>query len=283
MTNLETDALQLALDETSGKITSLRHKPTGQQWLWTHTPHSAGASFDEQWSGGLDVLFPCDEACPRLGEAYADHGMCWQPGWQLAVADATGFLLRRSSQHIHLAYSGRATGPLLRLRLEAENRGTATLPFLFRWHPAFPLQHIAHMVCRAGQLFADAAFHHPPAKKGCFAWPHLPLAGAAAGSQPANLSQPSALPPGQYGMVYAPLPDGRVVLHSHSGGSLALQSNLPWLSLFYSNGGWQGHQVWVPEPASAPLCSLDDMAAQGHGQALAPGESRTFLLDIRLG
>ena len=87
MIRLENELVAVAvLPELGAKIWSLIYKPMGTNWIW-HNPTvplkalTAGASYDDNWAGGWEELFPNDAPGEFLGRNLPDHGEWWNSAW----------------------------------------------------------------------------------------------------------------------------------------------------------------------------------------------------------
>ena len=80
---LESDHLVVSVaPRVGGKITSLRHKPTGHEFLWRNTslwltPCPPGSAYDPNFYGGIDEILPGDVPERVDGVPYPDHGELW--------------------------------------------------------------------------------------------------------------------------------------------------------------------------------------------------------------
>jgi hypothetical protein len=102
------------------------------------------ASYDDNWSGGWDELFPNDEAGEVRGHDLPDHGELWTGAWDaqpFATPDATVVRLRYTTPMTHFEVRKevvlRRNARSLEVHYGLTNRGSATLPFLWKLHPVF--------------------------------------------------------------------------------------------------------------------------------------------------
>jgi len=147
---LENRFLRLVvLPEAGARIWQITYKPLNADILWNNTklPPSIQAlhtSYDDNWCGGWDDLFPNDEAGLLAGLQVPDHGELWTGAWEAEPQEQEGaaslhlsfrtpithFLAERS---MHL----RRDSCVLEVRYRLTNTGSKALPFLWKLHPAF--------------------------------------------------------------------------------------------------------------------------------------------------
>jgi hypothetical protein len=141
-----------------GKISSLRDRRSGREWLWRHprmpyqrVPH--GSSYVQMAdTGGWDECFPSVSACtypspPWAGVPVQDHGELWSQPATLDLLEASdGAALRMSWQGVVLPYSFERTitaaDHSARLRFEYLVMNNADAPIHFIWsaHPLMAIE-----------------------------------------------------------------------------------------------------------------------------------------------
>lgn len=267
--------IQVQLDENSAHIASLKDAH-GHEWLYHCAPSGQGGVFDALWTGGIDAIFPCDEACPELGQLYSDHGVLWHAGWRLENTFPSSCVLYREQGGLAARYSISLLENRLYLALYIQNNLKVNFTGLFRWHPAFAIDRIKNLQLEAAQCLTEREFLFPALTAKEFSWPCLPAEDGAC----VDLSKPSSLPQGHYGLVYAHLKNPAITLTTQTGACLTMHSALPWLCLFYTRRGWAGHDVLVPEHASAPFYSMEK--SMPWLTSLPPGQGRTYSLVLQL-
>src|ERR1700752_4415428 len=96
------------LPELGGKLWNLADA-AGKQWLW-HNPHvplqraELGSSYDDNWAGGWEELFPNDAAGDFRGSLLPDHGEWWSQPWTWEVTENSPERIQ-----VHLSLAGVVT------------------------------------------------------------------------------------------------------------------------------------------------------------------------------
>lgn len=165
---LGNDLLRLTiLPELGGKLWSIFWEPGQRELLWHHPtlrpqPAYPGAPYDDRFCGGWDELFPSDRAVEIGGVAYPDHGEWWSIPWEWDVAemaDALTLTLRgegfatphQAMRRIVLRDGDTAFA----LHTRIENRSQRDIPYLWRHHPALPVQPGARLDMPGAAVTAD--------------------------------------------------------------------------------------------------------------------------------
>lgn len=150
MPELTTDALSLHVDGMrGGKITSLKDRRTGREWLLppaepSGRPAGYGTVFVDVELSGWDEMVPTIDAC-RLdalsGEvSLPDHGEVWSVAWDTVVADDRRITMRVDGRA--LPYSFERTIAIVdrdrvRFSYRLRNLGDRAFPVLWAAHPQF--------------------------------------------------------------------------------------------------------------------------------------------------
>lgn len=150
MPSLTNEAVDIAIDpERGGKITSLRDRRSGRQWLLTPAKQSGppagyGRAFVEEELSGWDEMLPTILACEIPGEqgavALPDHGEVWSVPWKITAQSASAISLsaraRRWSVEIERTVElGDTDG--VRLYYRVTNHAQRQVPVLWAAHPQF--------------------------------------------------------------------------------------------------------------------------------------------------
>lgn len=268
------------------RILHFEDRVTGHDMLWhnpalQHRPVAVGDSYDDNFAGGWDELFPNDSACQVGDVTYPDHGELWSQPWASAILPPVA-----GEVTLHLWLAGTATSatiekwltlrddePQLRMAHRITNTGSRPLDFLWKLHPALAIDEGDHVEVpgQTGEL-VDASFGRTgaPAR---FDWPHAP--------QPDGTSIDLSVVPaldGSRDFVYVrDLSDGWCALHRRKlglGFGLAFPRDVfPSVWLFMTFGGWRGLSTVVLEPCTTVPKDLNDAIRAGTARHLAPGES----------
>lgn len=150
---IHTTALSLALmPELGGKISSLRDKRSGREWLWRNPriPYQRvahGASYVMQAdTGGWDECFPTVAACdypspPWRGASLQDHGELWSQVVAIKIQQtAQEVIIRTRWQGIALPYTFERAAilddaPRVRFEYTASNDSDAPMQCIWSAHP----------------------------------------------------------------------------------------------------------------------------------------------------
>lgn len=286
---LENAALRLVVVPVlGGKILSLVDKATDVELLWRHPrlvprPVPFGASYDDQFVGGWDELYPNDEPEELAGEPMPDHGELWTLPWHAATASegdtASVTLSTRtpiSSSAVTKTLTLHAAEPHVRVDYRLHNTGTTPQPFLWKSHVAVAIETGARVDMGAETVLLHS-FGRPRARgtEPTFVWPTLEAEGL------------------RHDMRETPAPDSGLaefliatamregfceVSRPAAGVGLRLDFDLaalPSCWLFGSYGGWRGLHTLVLEPCTGyPLSVRDGVAAGTHQVLTAASERR---------
>lgn len=123
-------------------ISSVTDMVHDHEWLYSDKSitmqRSPEKSFDEQYSGGMEFLFPGDEEEIFKNRRYRDHGQLWRiPFLVYKEKDAFRAVGLDESLGITAAISVSLREEEIFMRAQIENNSSDQIPFLFRLHPAF--------------------------------------------------------------------------------------------------------------------------------------------------
>ena len=101
-----------------------------------------GASFDENWSGGWDEVFPNDAGGAFRGRNLADHGELWSRNWRVTESSGSEVRLACDCSTLPAACEKRiaVTAEGLTVGYRLQNLSGEALPFLFKLHPALAIE-----------------------------------------------------------------------------------------------------------------------------------------------
>ena len=268
------------------RILHFEDRATGTDMLWhnpdvAHRPVSVGASYDDNFAGGWDELFPNDLEDAVGDVTYPDHGELWSQPWTASTMAAV-----EGEVTLHLSLAGTATTATvekwltlragesqLRMRHRITNTGARPLDFLWKLHPALAIDE-GDTVDVPGQTceLVDPSFGRTAAPAR-FAWPH---ASQVDGSS-IDLRVVPALDGTREFVYVRDLTDGWCALHRRKlGMGFGLVFPVEVFSsvwLFMTFGGWRGHSTVVLEPCTTVPKDLNEAIRAGSARRLAPGES----------
>lgn len=273
------------LPELGGKIWSLRDLARGTQWIWQNAKVplrsvALGASYDDNWVGGWEELFPNDAAGEFQGRSLPDHGEWWSQPWQWEAIsntqeDVTIRLWRRGAvtpTECEKTVSLTVDQARVTVRYRITNTGAEPVHALFKQHLPVAVGEHHTIELPGGQVTpVDLGFSRRLGEVGPFAWP----VGRTRTGDPVDLS--SLPPPGErlQEFVYvSDLPDGWCgVRDSRTGAGIRLhfpQTIFPYVWLFMAFGGWRNLYTVVLEPCTNMPKDLTAAWRAGRCASIAP-------------
>ncbi len=164
---LENDYLIIELS-TAGNglsVLSIYNKRTGKEWIYTdrdklkiRTPEG---TYDNQYYGGCEFIFPNDMPEMVEGLQYQDHGLLWTTEFTTSGLQAAknslsyefaGYLKEwKVKAHITIELS--KYSPVLTLTISFKNESSKPYPYLLRLHPSFA-------VCNQSKLYLNGRTIH---------------------------------------------------------------------------------------------------------------------------
>ena len=280
------------LPELGGRIWQIVYKPHDVALLWNNPAIQPArlprnSSYDDNWSGGWDELFPNDEAAAIDREEFPDHGELWTQEWaadSFENADGEGVRLRCVAPVSGVVVEKIVLLPRdlaqLRFTHAFHNARQTAFPFLWKLHPAFAVSSDHRIDFPAMQVALEPAFlgtlEGGPTD---FEWPRF-----HAGLRVVDLRR---VPPASERQLYF------FYGHRMRAGWCALTNTRTRLScilqfdprifrscwLFATYGGWRDCNVAVLEPATGYPFNFAAMQAAGLAQTLAPnGALRTAVI-----
>ena len=290
---LSSDSVEIqVLPALGAKITSLLHRPTGRQWMWTaranprYRPVPTGALFDQGTLVGADECLPTIEPCRWRGLELTDHGEVWTEAWELdEIETDRGRIATTVRTPISPLRFSRVLS-LDRNVIRFDYALTSEEPFEYIWafHPL--------MTIEAG----DRIELSPTCQQVCT---ELCLGGCPLGvrgdrwqwpnPQPAiDLSRYDLGGPDRAVKLYTePVSDGQAAIHNADSGARIQfafdASQINTLGIWINRGGWNGYHHVALEPASGAPDALDAAVKQWHrfGQ-LRPRQTRRWSFTIQL-
>ncbi|MFG1910992.1 hypothetical protein [Kribbella sp. NPDC048928] len=295
---LENSATRVVvLPGLGGKIISIVDKQADCELLWRNDrvplrPAAFGSSYDDQFLGGWDELYPNDMPEELAGEPMPDHGELWAVPWTWTAGSTP------DQAWIELTVRGSITGTEVVKRLtlgnapelvtdyRITNTGRIDQPYLWKTHVAVVLHPDTIIDMAAGDVFLHE-FGNPRARphSNTFTWPRL----RAKGVDHDLRTMPDTTHRGISEFLLATtLNDGLCeVRHPTAQTGLRLSWNpadLPscWLFASYA-GGWRGLNVLVLEPCTGHPLSVTEGINSGTHQVLPAGTTTTWQLTTQTG
>jgi galactose mutarotase-like enzyme len=283
---LENEQLRMVvLPELGGRIWQITYKPTSTNLLWNNPSIAPalvapGSSYDDNWSGGWDELFPNDEAAQFAGLALPDHGELWTAQWtaenhkqmpdtqELLLVCATELSRFTFEKHIRL----NACRSTFTVSYKLTNHGDQRFPFLFKLHPAFEVEEGDRIDLPRSLIKLEPEF--PGTLKGeSFEWPYHQQQGRTLDMRRVPAANSGAL----HFFYGTGLREGWCgITRRKQNLSVALKFDPVVFSncwLFATHGGWKDLNVAVLEPATGYPFRMQSMIEDSLARWLAPGES----------
>ena len=286
------------------KVTNLR-RARGREWLWRSdqiplAPGIPGASYvDTADSGGWEECFPTVAPCPMPGHPHSpplpDHGELWSARWTSAVSEhAAGTTLTaataspRLPAEFHRSITVAAAEPVVEFRYRLRHTGGDPFRWIWSAHPLFSIQPGTTLeLPGVSQVRVDSSHGRPDAEHGdILAWP-----GAVSGGvERFTVPDPRA----RWAMkLYADFgPSGQAVLTDPREGEQLIfrvdRSEVPQVGIWINCAGWapEGRTPYFNlgvEPCIGAPDRLDQAVDDwGLAQTLAPGEERSWSVEVRL-
>lgn len=288
----------MVLPEAGARIWQITYKPLDSDILWNNPKiaprkQPLHTSYDENWSGGWDDLFPNDEAGLLSGMQVPDHGELWTGEWQAAISEdenASGVDLHFQTPVTEvLAQKSlrlRRDSGVLEVHYKLTNRSQRHLPFLWKLHPAFAVSPRHRIDFPAMTVVREMDFEGslssaPPV----FDWPYAQTSSALLDLRNVPDVSSRALH-FFYGTGYREGWCGITNRATRLAAGLRFDPSVfssCWL--FATHGGWNDLNVAVLEPATGYPFRIDSMIEAGRARMLAPDETlaSTVLFCVQAG
>lgn len=267
----------VVLPGLGGRIWQITHLPSGRDLLWNHPsrapqPVAFGSTYDDEFVGGWDELFPNDLPETLAGEAYPDHGELWSERWSADVlsGDAAAVRLtlrtRVSACEVTRVITLPPGRPVVHLDVTVRSTGTVDLPMMHKQHLAVALTAMSRLQLPSATVELGDFGRPRAAEPGAqFGWPSL--AGHDMRARP---------PDGISELMFArDLQAGWCAVVDPSGPGIGLvfdREIYPACWTFASFRGWRGLDVLVLEPCTGTGLSVLDGVETGRHRVLRAGE-----------
>ncbi|HHY50746.1 MAG TPA: aldose 1-epimerase [Alphaproteobacteria bacterium] len=285
---IENDALAVTVAPHYGaRVTSLIDKATGRDWLYPgeESPETGeDAVYGAATAVGWDECFPTvsvwDAGATAWGRRLRDHGDLWGRPW--SIEDRSPTKLAASVQQpgaFRFARTLFLRGRTLHARYSVTNTGEVPLPYLWAQHallavaPGERIDLPGGSAVSAAFLFRDG--EHIPATT--LAWPQ-----AGGIDFPLDTVQPAAACfAGKFYVSGCERP--LVSVGSAERGWLDIgwnETELGYLGLWLTYGGWHGVHHLAIEPTSAPADHLGQALERGQAVIVPPGARRNWSITL---
>jgi len=280
------------LPELGAKIGSLVDLRTKREWMW-HPPgplhlwrNPEGSSFLDSTFVGADECLPTIEPCLWQGRQLPDHGEVWNAEWKLDEKDLSSGMIHTSIQLPRSPFFFERTVTLnqnvIRLDYRLTNTGTGPESWLWALHPLLSFEpddrlelpgEVRHL-----RVYVAQQPDFPPDT--ILPWPEP--------AQGINLHELRLQGDNSYLKSFAgPLNEGWArISNFRTDDALTFRWDAPanpHLGLWLTRGGFKGWHHPAIEPTNAASDSVAKAAQHQNNSCLAPGESRTWHVELIVG
>lgn len=297
VTTLENAAMRLTIrPDLGGRIDQLEDCQTQHRWIW-HPPHyhpeatrslPVGASFDDEWTGGWDEVFPNDAAGQFRGRDLVDHGELWSQRWEILDSSPLSLTLGYQCQTMPIRVEKTiqldAQRPAASLTYWFHNQSDEELPFLFKHHAAIAIEAGDEVLlpdCWVEPAFLE--FSKMIGRSGKTRFPK------AIGSSGETVDLRRVPPPSSQLQEFyysSELAQGFCgIRHQRTQSTLLMTfdtADFPYVWMFQSFGGWRDYYVAVVEPCTTLPSDLEEACRNGTVALLRPHERQRRQLHLEL-
>lgn len=293
MITLENKNLLVKISRGRGaRVEHFIDRHTGKDWVWKYSPELKKElheldGFDENWEGGWEEVFPNDAPVEINQFKLTDHGELWRRTWELIPSEDPNeavFELECETYPVIIQKKFLLKENELKIDYKIESRAAMDLPFIFKFHPALAIE-------PGDEFHMPGSYMEPVAlgfsrllgidKKTVF-----PI-GVAQSGEYVNIQR--ALPEDGHSREFVRLSDLEegmcAVFNPGTGTRLTFQfpkDKFPYVWLFQSYGGFNGHYVSMLEPTNAGHYDLGEAHKNQQCGEIRPGEKLDFSLSLKL-
>jgi galactose mutarotase-like enzyme len=248
--------------ELGAKISSLRDRRTGREWLWSPPDaqlfrNRLGDSFDKSTIIGADECFPTIAACNWRNRNLPDHGEAWSLPWTVeAAGNSVTTKLTCVVSPFVMDRPARLEANILHLDYTLTNVGAQPEEFLWALHPLMTIHPGDRLEIPTTQVTLEGATNCPLGERGTvLSWPR-PNAAVHLAKMDFGQSAPWSLKAfafdltGQRAAIVNDVTGERLTI-LYSGEALNT------LGIFINRGGWNGFHKVALEPSTGAPDALD--------------------------
>lgn len=282
--------------DLGGRMDQITDLKTGRDWLW-HPPGydstrsrmlKKGDSFDENWTGGWEDIFPNDAAGRFRMWELVDHGELWSRSWSVIETNERGVKMALTCETVPVGVEKTVVLDPVKARVSLsyvfKNKSADSIPFLFKMHPAIAIEEGDELQlpdCRVEPV--DLGFSRLIGRKGEFRFP------VVEDSQGRTFSLKTALSPETEAREFfycSDLAEPKCGLYNRrSGTSIHLRfdgSCFPFVWVLQSYGGFRGHYVTLIEPSTTKPYDLEEACRNGTIARLDPCGIKEYSLEVQI-
>ncbi len=286
---LRTEELELVVVPGLGAaIASLRSVRSGREWMWR--PPGAGSLFANGWgdpfersplTGAVECV-PTIAACRVAGRELPDHGEAWTASWEISESAFRDGCIRTSVRlpvsRLSFSRSIRLNGPVARFEYRIDNPAQEAVPYLWAFHPLFTVENGDRLELPTSircVRVGESRGYPGLAATGTWDWP-APRPGI-------RLDRVGCGPEDSFVKMFARFIGPSSGWAALCRGAERLEfrfdpSEIPYLALWLTHGGWHGFTHLAIEPTSHMADSLAEVRTN-----LLPGSGgRYWKFDISL-
>lgn len=275
--------------DQGGRIESLIDLRSKKDWVWHPEGYEPsdrslpiGASFDENWRGGWEEVFPNDAAGEFESYSLVDHGELWSQPWQIIEKDSSGIKMSYRCQRVPVEVEKTIVlsdgAPSLRMHYLFRSLAERPLPFLFKLHPAIAIEpgdEILLPPCMIEPVSLD--FSTIIGREGKTQFPH-------ALSRAGDTIRLDKIPPRESNaqeFYYATeLSEGWAgIRNQRTNTELKFRfdrKDVPNVWMFQSYGKWRDHYTLVLEPSTNVPWDLSEALKRKTCAILQPGKKQEY-------
>jgi hypothetical protein len=276
-----------------GRIESIMDRISGKEWVWhpdgyepTDRPLPIGASFDDNWRGGWEEVFPNDAAGPFEGYSLVDHGELWSQPWSIIEKDSSGIKMSYRCERVPVEVEKTIvlsdSAPSFRLHYLFRSHAERPLPFLFKLHPAIAIEpgdEILLPDCSVEPVSLDFSTLIGRNEKTRF-----PYGVARSGDQ---IRLDRILPRGANAQEFyyaTGLSEGWAGIRNHRTNTELKfrfdRKDIPNVWIFESFGKWRNHYTLLMEPCTNVPWDLNEALKRRTCAILEPGKKREYHFEV---
>jgi hypothetical protein len=247
-----------------------------------------GASFDDNWRGGFEEVFPNDAAGLFQDYSLVDHGELWSQPWKIIESAINGIKMSYRCERVPVEVEKTIVfsdgGPSVRLHYRFRHLGTRPLPYLFKLHPAIAIEAGDEILLPSCQIEPVAlGFSSIIGQEGKTPFP-------TAHSKDGKTILINHIPPREsqtQEFFYATeLSEGWAGVRSHSSKTdLKIRfdrKDIPSVWAFQSYGKWRNHYTLVLEPSTTVPRDLTEALKRKTCAVLQPGARQEYHFELRI-